>query len=131
MDAVGLVDLQPQLRLIVLPWNKLVHTGRAESSLGAIELGNVDLHRNRLVLDLQVAWLVFIVVGVATTDVGQQVEADFTILNTQSGTLHINNTHSTPINGRNKFQCTYGVGICDWRGIFLVQQRLIIRVSML
>jgi len=80
MHAVRFVDLQSQLLLVAVDRHVFVDAGGAEARLGAIVTRQIDGRRNRRVLELQVARLLLLVVGVATADVGKEVEADLAIL---------------------------------------------------
>ena len=77
MHAVLCVDLQ-SIR-VVLVLHVLVNASRAVTRFGAGEPGQVDLHRNAVVLERQVRGLLLFVVGVADEHAGQPVEGQLAV----------------------------------------------------
>ena len=65
MHTVGGVNLE---FLLAALFNDLVNAGRTITLRGFIKLGQVVRHRDRVVLQLQVRWLVFFVVGARQED---------------------------------------------------------------
>ena len=80
MDAVLGVDLEAHVSLAApLEGNILVDPCRAEPLFGTIVYLQVHLHRDVVVIECEMGWLVVLVVRVGEGHGCQKVEADFPI----------------------------------------------------